>query len=233
MKSIGSRLTSCLALVGALWMGVGCQGALPEEAEASGANLSSVEQAAEEQRSVNDIIAGLDAAQGILHSEEKSASIALAQLKAVRVDTSTYEATDELSGETTRFQVKLYPFDTFIKLWKWCPTLGQYIFTWQTCPTVLVNTGTTIIWKNSSCSRKIQTAGWGACTNTSSGGSNRYYYLEAWKCGVGTGYCVERYAAKTMRFNYDQANCGADMLLSASTTSYDLLCKAKAPVICQ
>jgi hypothetical protein len=234
MKSIGSRLTSCLAVVGVLVMGAGCQGAITEGELAAETGLQMTEQAAtEEQRNPADIIAGLEASQGILHAEERSADIALGQLKAVRVDASTYEATDELTGDTTRFQIKLYPADSFIRLWKWCPTLGQYILYWYECPTVLTSTSTTIVWKNSSCSRKIQSASWGVCSNNSSGGSNRYYYLEAWKCGVGTGYCVERRAAKTMRFNYDLANCNADMLLSASTTSYDMLCKAKAPVICR
>jgi hypothetical protein len=234
MKSIGSRLTSCLAVVGVLMMGAGCEGAVTEEEFASGAGLQMTMQAAEEEpRKAEDIIAGLEHSQGILHVEERSAGIALEQLRAVRVDASTYEATDELTGNTTRFQLKLYPWDSFLRLWKWCPTLGQWIFSWYTCPTVIVDTGTTRVWKNSSCSRKVQSASWGVCNNTSSGNSNRYYSLEAWKCGVGTGYCVERYAAKTLRFNYDMAGCNANMLLSASTTSYDMLCKAKAPVICQ
>lgn len=234
MKSIGSKLSSCLAVVGALWLCTGCQGAVPEGELASEAGLQTMTQAAaEEPRKVDDIIAAIDPAQALLHVEEKSVGITLEQLKAVRVDTELYEATDELTGETTRFRVKAYPLSSFIKLFKWCPNVSQWVLSWLECPSVLTSTSSTIVWKNSSCGRKVQTAGWGACVNTNTGGSNRYYYLEAWKCGVGTGYCVERRAAKTLRFNYDLANCNADMLLSASTTQYEMLCKAKAPVICQ
>ncbi len=236
MKSIGSRLTSCLAVMGALWMGAGCQGAVPEGEFGAGTDLglqTTAQAAVEEPRRADDIIAGLEAEQGILHAEERSAGIALEQLKAVRVDADLYEATDELTGDTTRFRLQLYPLDRFLSIWKWCANVGQWTLSWLACPSVLTSTKTTIVWKNSSCNRVVQSAGWGACVNNSSGGSNRYYYLEAWKCGVGTSYCVERRAARTMRFNYDLAACNADMLLSASTTHYDMLCKAKAPVICR
>jgi hypothetical protein len=234
MKSMRSKLTGCLVMMGALL--VGCQGAMTEEelATESGLQMSVVSQAAEEEpRMAEDIIGGLEHEAGVLHAEEKSAGVVLDQLKARQVATGVFEATDELTGNTTRFSLKLYPWDSFLRLWKYCPATNEWIFYWLTCPVKIVDTGTTRIWKNSSCGRKVQSAGWGACVNTSSGGSNRYYYLEAWKCSVGTGYCVERYAAKTMRFNYDLAACNPNMLLSAYTTSYDFLCKAKAPVICQ
>jgi hypothetical protein len=31
-----------------------------------------------------------------------------------------YESTDELTGTVSKFQIKPYPIDSFIRLWKFC-----------------------------------------------------------------------------------------------------------------
>lgn len=234
MKSTRSKLTSCLAVVGALL--AGCQGAMTEEelAAESGLQMSTTEQAAEEEpRLVEDIMGGLDQEEGLLHVNEKYTGVALEQLQAVDLGDGFYESTDELTGTVSKFQLKPYPLDSFIRLWKFCAATSEWVFYWRPCPTKIFDNGIIRLWLNSSCSRKVQSAGWGACFGYGPGYSGRYYYLEAWKCGVGTGFCVERYAAKTMRFNYNISTCSAGNLLSASTTQYDYLCRSKAPLFCQ
>jgi len=238
MKSTQTRLTSCLTLLGALLIGAGCQGALTEEELAAESDLqmsmATTEQAAEEEpRKVEDIMGGLDQEEGLLHVNEKYTDVALRQLQAVDLGDGSYESTDELTGVATRFQVKTYPLDSFIRLWKFCAATGEWVFFWRPCPTKIIDNGIIRIWLNSSCARKVQSAGWGACFGYGPGYSGRYYYLEAWKCGVGTGFCVERYAARTLRFNYNVAGCNAGNLLNASTTQGDFLCRSKAPLFCQ
>jgi hypothetical protein len=235
MRSTRSRLTSCFAVVGALLIGAGCQGSLPEEELTTEQDVQLTSQAleGEEPRKVEDLIGGLDPEESVLHVEEQSGDVVLEQLQAVRIGDGLYEATDELTGEVSRFQIKFYPWDQWLRLWKYCPATNEWILSWRPCPTKIVSNIFIRVWKNSSCSRLVQTAGWGSCTGYGLGYSTRTYNLEAWKCGVGTGYCVERPAAKTLRFNYSQPGCGQSMLLNISTISNDYLCKSKAPLLCQ
>jgi len=238
MKSTQSRLTSCLTLLGALLIGAGCQGGMTEEELAAEADqqmsMATTEQAAEEEpRKVEDLMGGLEVEAGILHVNDQYVDVTLKQLQAVRLADGSYEATDELTGELNRFTLKPYPIDNFIRLWKYCLATNEWVLSWRPCPTKIMDTGTIRIWRNSSCARKVQSAGWGACFGYGPGYSGRYYYLEAWKCGVGTGFCVERYAAKTLRFNYNVAGCNTGNLLNASTTQYDFLCRSRAPLFCQ
>ena len=238
MKSVRSMRMSCLAVVGALLIGTGCNVAMSEEelAVESDLQMSTASQAVEgeeEPRMVEDIMGGLDQEEGLLHVNERYVGTALEQLQAKDLGDGSYESTDELTGTVTRFQVKPYALDSFIRLWKFCPATSEWVFFWRPCPTKIIDNGIIRIWLNSSCARKVQSAGWGACFGYGPGYSGRYYYLESWKCGVGTGFCVERYAAKTLRFNYNVAGCGSGNLLNASTTQHDYLCRSRAPLFCQ
>ncbi|HEX8706113.1 MAG TPA: hypothetical protein VF815_45180 [Myxococcaceae bacterium] len=238
MKSTQSRLTSCLTLLGALLICTGCGGVTEEELATESdlqMSMATTEQAAEEEpRKVEDLMGGLEVEAGTLHVNEKYVDVSLKQLQAVSLGNGAYETTDEMTGEVNQFVIKPYPLDQFIRLWKYCSATGEWVFSWRPCPTKIIDTGTIRLWMNSSCARKVQSAGWGACFGYgSSGYSGRYYYLESWKCGVGTGYCVERYAARTLRFNYNVAGCNTGNLLNVSTTQGDFLCRSRAPLFCQ
>lgn len=234
MTSIRARLTSYLAVVGAMVIGAGCQGPLPEDEFAAESDLQMTMQAAEgEPRKIEDLVGGLDHEEGILHVEEKSVEVVLKKLRAERVNDVTYEALDEVTGELLRFRLDVHPPEIFVNLFKECPETGQTVFIWQRCPTRTDSSPLTRVWKNSSCSYKVQSAQVGLCSNTSTGSSSRVYAIEAWKCGVGTDYCVEHRATKKLRFNYEVADCNPERFKSITSFEYDYLCKAVAPRVCK
>ena len=65
----------------------------------------------------------------------------------------------------------------------------------------------------------------GACANTSSGGSYRDEYLQAWKCGLGSGLCVEVRAATAIHTDYVLASCDPALISNVQSTHYTFPCK--------
>jgi hypothetical protein len=221
-----NRIVGSIVAVAMLALGAGCGGtelAEPEQLQAP--DMEMVVQAAEEEpRPVEDLMGGLDREQGVLHVEEGSVGIVLEQLKAQRVDETTYVFNDELSNEQTKFVVKPYPLPYWPTIIKRCPN-GQLVFSWQKCPSLIYADPLIRIWRNASCNWKVQTASVGVCTNTSTGGSYRYYYLDAWKCGRGFGFCVERRAAMAIRYDYVRSACDPALISNVQSTNYNYLCK--------
>ncbi|WP_224249515.1 hypothetical protein [Hyalangium gracile] len=225
MMNAQSRIfRSVVVIATALGFGAGCGGTVDEQLEPA-QELDSVAQeaVAEEPRKFEDLIAGLDRDAAVLHTIDSEQDISLRQLQAVKIGENKYEMKDALTGDVTRFAVQVYPITVWPSLLKRCSN-GQIVFSWQTCPTRIVTDPLTRVWKNSSCNWRVQAASTSACTNTSSGGSYRYQYLEAWKCGVGTGYCVERRAVRTIRYDYDLAACNPAIITGVTPTAYDFLC---------
>jgi hypothetical protein len=219
----GEVVRSIIIVAAALGLGVGCGGTLEEQLEPT-QDLEVVAQEAEEPRKVEDLIGALDRNEGVLHVLDSAQDIVLSQLAAVRIDETYYQTRDQLTGEATRFRLQPYPISKWLYFWKLCPN-GQWVPSWVTCPTTIYQDQFTRVWKNSTCNRKIQSASWSACTNTSSGSSYNFQYREAWKCGVGTGYCVERRAVKIVRYDYDLAYCDPSIVTGITPVSYDFLCK--------
>jgi hypothetical protein len=223
MKSTIVR--SLVIITAALSLGTGCGGTLEEPVEPT-QDFEMVEQeaAAEEPRKVEDLIGSLDRNEGVLHVLDTAQDIVLGQLKAVRAADGTFQTKDELTGDVTSFRLAPQPYSRWIWFFKICPN-GQIVPNYVVCPTSIYSDQFTRIWKNSTCNRKIQNAAWSACTNTSSGGSYNFQYREAWKCGVGTGYCVERRAVKTVRYDYDLAYCDPFIVTGVTPVTYDFLCR--------
>ncbi|MBN1203947.1 MAG: hypothetical protein JXB05_03350 [Myxococcaceae bacterium] len=221
-----SRIVRSLVIItAALGLGTGCGGTLEEQLEPTQElEVLAQEAEAEEPRKVEDLLGALDRTEGALHVVDTEQEIALAQLEAVKVADGTFQTKDPLTGELTKFRLVPYPISRWPFIWKICSN-GQIVPNWVVCPTNIYSDPYTRIWKNSKCNRKIQSASWSACTNTSSGGSYNFQYREAWKCGVGTGYCVERRAVKTVRYNYDLAWCDPSIVTGITPVSYDFLCK--------
>jgi len=217
-----NRIFGSIAVMGVLALGVGCGGTELDEAQTQ--DMASVTQAAEEPRKVDDLIGALDRNEGVLHVREDSQDIVLRELQAQPVDDGTYVTKDAVTGEATKFAIKICPFPIWPTLFKLCPN-GQWVFSWLQCPTLIVNDPLTRVWMNSACSWKIQAASTGSCVNTSSGASYRYQYLESWKCGVGTGFCVERRAATAIRYDYVLASCDPSLISNVQSTNYNFLCK--------
>jgi hypothetical protein len=219
-----NRIFGSIAMMGVLALGAGCGGTELEEVRSP--DMESVTQAAatEEPRKVDDLIGALDRNEGVLHVREDSQDIVLKELQAQPVDSGTYLTKDALTGEETRFAIKVYPFPFWPTLFKLCPN-GQWVLSWQQCPTLVLSDPLTRVWMNSSCNRQIQAASVGTCVNTSSGASYRYQYLESWKCGLGTGFCVERRAATAIRYDYVLASCDPSLISNVQSTNYNFLCK--------
>jgi hypothetical protein len=218
-----NRIFGSIAVMGALVLGAGCGGTELEAAQSQ--DLEAVSQAAtEEPRKVDDLIGALDREDGVLYAREDMLDISLRELQAQPTADGAYVTKDAVTGEATRFVLKPYPFPYWPSLFKLCPN-GQWVLSWKQCPTLIVNDPLTRVWMNSSCSWKIQSASTGACVNTSSGGSYRYWYLESWKCGLGTGFCVERRAATAVRYDYVLASCDPSLISNVQSTNYNFLCK--------
>ncbi|PTL81762.1 hypothetical protein [Vitiosangium sp. GDMCC 1.1324] len=218
-----NRVFGSIAVMGVLALGAGCGGTELEEAQSP--DMEAVTQAAtEEPRKLDDLIGALDRDQGVLHVRDDSQDVVLRELQAQRVDETTYLTKDALTGEATKFVLQAYPLVKWLSLFKLCPN-GQYVFSWLQCPTLIVNDPLTRVWMNSTCNWKIQSAGLSSCVNTSSGASYRFQYLEAWKCGVGTGFCVERRGATAVRYDYALASCDPSIITNVQSTNYNFLCK--------
>ncbi|NMO17525.1 hypothetical protein HPC49_25370 [Pyxidicoccus fallax] len=218
-------MRSVVVIAAVLGLGTGCGGVVEEQPESLPEEAVEIQEAAAEApRKLDDLIAALDREEGVLHTLDTEQGTALAQLKAVRIDSERYQMKDELTGDTTVFRVLPYPGPRWWPLFKLCPN-GQYVFSWLQCPTNIYSDRLTRIWRNSSCSWRVQNAGWSSCTTTSTGTSYKYQYMEAWKCGVGTGFCVERRAVRTVRWNYDLAACDPAIVTGVTPSAYDYLCK--------
>jgi hypothetical protein len=219
-----NRIFGSIAVMGVLALGAGCGGTELEPVQSP--DMESVTQAAEmeEPRKVDDLMGALDRDEGVLHVREDSQDIVLRELQAQPVENGFYVTKDALTGEASRFSLKVYPLPIWPTLFKLCSN-GQWVFSWMQCPTLIVNDRLTRVWMNSSCSRRIQVASTGTCVNTSSGASYRYQYLESWKCGVGTGFCVERRAATAIRYDYVLASCDPSLISNVQSTNYNFLCK--------
>jgi hypothetical protein len=225
MFNVQSRIVRSVVIIAtALGFGAGCGGTIDEMEPVQEEAFATQEAAAEEPRKLEDLAAFLERDAGILHTVDTEQAMALRQLEAVKINDSQYQSKDTLTGEVSIFRVQPYSIKAWLPLLKICPN-GQIVPYWVTCPTIIAQDPLTRVWKNSSCGWKIQNAGWSACTNTSSGSSYRYQYYEAWKCGVGSGYCVERRAVKTVRYNYDLAMCDPAIITGVTPTAYDFLCK--------
>ncbi|MFP2964125.1 hypothetical protein ACLEPN_42055 [Myxococcus sp. 1LA] len=70
----------------------------------------------------------------------------------------------------------------------------------------------------------VQSGSWSACTNTSLGTSYNFQNLQVWRCGVGTGYCVERRAVRTVRYDYDLAACNPAIVTNIAPSSHGYFC---------
>ena len=223
MRNHRHHFIQALALATTFAFGVGCGPASVQE-ELAAPPLEAVEQNAESPFGITDMIGGLDRAGGVLYAESSSVDLTLKQLAATRQSDGTYLTTDPLTGERTKFSVKAVPLSNWPFFWKLCPN-GQWVPSWATCPTLISSDTFTRVWKNAACNWKVQSAGWGACVNTASGGSYNYQYYDAWKCGRGTGYCVERRAVRTVRYDYDLAACNPAIITGVTPITYDFLCK--------
>jgi hypothetical protein len=212
-----------LALAATFALSVGC-GPVSEQEDTAAPELEAVEQNADTQLGIEDMIGGLDRAGGVLYAESSSVDLSLRQLAAVRQVDGSYITTDVLTGEKTKFTVRPIAYADWLRFWKLCPN-GQWVPSWATCPTLIVADNFTRVWKNAACNRKVQSAGWGTCFNTAAGGSYRFQYYEAWKCGRGTGFCVERRAVRTVRYDYDLAACNPTIITGVAPVTYDFLCK--------
>lgn len=202
---------------------VGC-GPVAEQEETAAPELEAVEQNSDSsQFGVEDLIGGLDRVDGLLYAESSSVDVTLQQLAAQRQADGSYLTTDALTGEQTRFFVRPIAYADWLRFWKRCPN-GQWVPSWFTCPTVVYEDRFIRVWQNASCNWKVQSASWSACFPSGTGGSYRFQYYEAWKCGVGKGFCVERRAVRTVRYDYALAACNPS-LITGITPRYDFLCK--------
>ncbi|ATB30940.1 hypothetical protein [Melittangium boletus] len=219
-----NRIFGRITVMGILALGVGCGGTVLEE-DVEGQSLDSVVQAAQQEtpRKVEDLIGALDRQAGVLHVVEGSQAIVLKELKAERIDNNTYMTRDELTGEQWRYSIVPYPGVLWPKWFKLCPN-GQLVFTSMECPTRIVDDPLVRVWQNSSCGFRVQAASTGACVNASSG-SYRYEYLLAYKCGVGTGFCVERPAAMAIRYDYILNACDPSLISNVQSENHNYLCK--------
>lgn len=222
-----NRFFKSITLAGILALGIGCGGTeLDETQPQETQEMAAVEQAADEgteARKVEDMIAALDSGEGVLHVQEGSQDIALRELQAQPQRDGSYVTKDELTGDQTRFVIKPYPVPSWPQIFIRCPT-GQWVPYWQKCPANIYSDLITRIWIRSSCSWKVQSASYGLCVNSGSS-SYRYQYMEAWRCGVGTGICRERRAVTAIRFNYAYAACNSSVITSVTNTSFNYLCK--------
>lgn len=218
-----NRIFGSIAVMGVLALGAGCGGTELEPAQAP--ELETATQAAtEEPRKVDDMIGMLDRDQGVLYAREDMTDVTLRELQAQPNGDGTYVTKDALTGEATKFAIKIIPFPGWPIFFKLCPN-GQWVPSSAQCPTLVLSDPFTRVWMNSSCSWKIQAASTAACVNTASGGSYRYQYLESWKCGLGTGFCVERRAAMAIRYDYVLASCDPSLISNVQSTNYNFLCK--------
>jgi len=218
-----NRIFGRITMMGFLALGVGCGGTVQEEVESQ--SLNSVAQAAEQEqpRKVDDLIGALDRQAGVLHVLDESQGIVLKELKAEQVGSNTYLTRDELTGEQWRYSVMPYSRSIWFKWFKLCSN-GQWVLSSMQCPTLIINDPLVRVWQNSSCGYRVQAASTGACTNVSSG-SYRYEYLTAYKCAVGTGFCVERPAAMAIRYNYVLNACDPSLISSVQSENHNYLCK--------
>lgn len=219
-----NRIFKHITLAGVLALGIGCGGTELDESQVNPHQLESMEQAEEgvEERKVEDMIGALDSAEGVLHVQEGSEDTVLNELRAERQSDGSYLTKDALTGEETRFNLKPQPLPFWPTLFKRCPSTGQWVPYWQPCPVNIYSDRITRIWIRSSCSWKIQSPAVGVCVNSGSG-SYRYQYVEAWRCGVGTGICVERRSATVLRYNYAFPACSN--VSSVTTTAANYLCR--------
>ncbi|MFL5358803.1 hypothetical protein [Archangium sp.] len=218
-----NRIFGSIAVMGVLALGAGCGGTELEPAPSQ--ELEAVAQAAtEEPRKVEDMIGALDREGGVLYARDDMRDITLRELQAQPNADGSYVTKDALTGEATRFTLKLVPFPNWPSFFKLCPN-GQWVLSWMQCPTLVLSDPLTRVWMNSSCSWQIQAGSTGTCVNTSSGGSYRYQYLQAWKCGLGAGFCVERRAATAVRTDYVLASCDPSLISNVQSTNYNFLCK--------
>ncbi|AKQ65785.1 hypothetical protein A176_002697 [Myxococcus hansupus] len=217
---------SVLAVVAALGLGTACGGPVeelqPEVMEETAAlDADAVEN--EPPRKLEDLIGALDREAGVLHVMDTAEQIVLSQLKAQRTGTAQYVTKDELTGDTTYFTVTRHPWKEWPLMFKLCPT-GEAVLPWIPCPTTIFADPLTRIWQNASCTRRVQAPAWGICNNTFDGNSYDIEYRDAWRCGVGTGFCVERRAAKTVRYDYALAYCNSGLLTNVTPQNFDYLC---------
>jgi len=218
-----NRIFKSITLVGVLALGMGCGGTELEEAPSQELEVAAQEAEGVESRKVEDMIGALDPAEGILHVQEGSQDLVLKELQAQPVGEGVYVSKDELTGEESRFALKLTPLPYWPTLFKRCSN-GQWVLSWQKCPVLIIEDPLRRIWIRSSCGWKIQSAAAGVCVNSGSG-SYRYQYLEAWRCGVGTGICTERRAATAIRYNYVYPACDTSVISSVQSTNYNYLCR--------
>lgn len=217
-----NRILGRLAVLSLLTLGVGCGGTELDAVQSE--PLDAMAQAAEEPRKAEDLLGALDRKQGVLHAVDDSRGIVLEQLKAQDAGNGTYVSKDELTGEEWRYSLKLYSRSSWFPFLKRCPN-GQYVLRTMECPSILISDPLVRVWQNSSCSLRLQQASTSACTNVSTGGSYRYQYVESWKCGVGTGFCVERPAITAIRYDYSLSMCDPAVITNVQGTNHNYLCK--------
>lgn len=218
-----NRIFGRFAVLSLLTLGVGCGGTEMEEVQTDA--MDSVAQAAEEEtpRKVEEMIGAIDRDENVLYAQEGSEGIALEQLKAQSTGKGTYVTKDELSGEEWSYALKPVPIRIWPTLFKYCSN-GQWIRTSQTCPKLVASGQLIRIWSRASCSFRIQAASTSVCTNVS-GGSSKTEYQEVWKCGVGTGFCVERPAITAIRYNYGVSACNASFITSVQGLNANYRCR--------
>lgn len=199
---------------------VGC-GPVSEQEDTAAPELEAVEQNADTQFGVEDLIGALDRVEGVLYAESSSVDVTLQQLEAQRQADGSYLTTNPLTGEQTKFVVRPIAYVDWLPIFKVCPN-GQLVPVWATCPTPNNPGNYTRVWKNASCNRLVQSASWSACFPSDTGGSYRFQYYEAWKCGRGTSRCVEWRAERTVRYDYGLPACIPPLI--GTTAKYDFLC---------
>ncbi|SEU25140.1 hypothetical protein SAMN05443639_111190 [Stigmatella erecta] len=221
MKTMRNKLMkSAVILAVAVGFGTGCGGTSEEPEFAPDLETAGQEAVAEEPRKIEDLSAVFDDEEGVLHVVDTEQDTVLKQLGATQVDSTSYEAINRPTGEKLFFTLKPSPISVWPRLFTRCPN-GQYVLNGRPCPKLELQTPNLQVWKNSSCSQRIQAAGTSACVTSSvTGTSYKYQYLESWKCGVGTGYCVNWKSIQSLRYNYNLAACGGNPVSISQTANY-------------
>lgn len=217
-----NRIFGRFAVMSLLALGAGCGGTELEEVQTDA--MESVAQAAEEEpRKVEDMIGAIDRDENVLYAQEGSERIVLDQLKAQDTGRGTYVTKDELSGEEWTYALKPVPIRLWPTFFKLCSN-GQWIRSTQTCPKLFLSGQLIRVWSRASCSFRVQAASTSACTNVS-GGSYNIQYQEVYKCGVGTGFCVERPAITAIRYNFNVSACVMPYVSSVQGLNTNYRCR--------
>jgi hypothetical protein len=213
-------MKSAVILAMTVGLGTGCGGIFEEPEFAPELDTAEQEAAAEEPRKVEDMSALLDEQDGVLYVVDTERDTVLKQLGAQQIGADRYEAINRPTGDKLSFVLKPSPISWWPNLFTRCPN-GQYVLNGRPCPRILFQTNDLQVWRNSSCSQRVQAASTSACTTSSvTGTSYKYQHLESWKCGLGTGYCVNWKSIQSLRYNYNLAACGGNPVSVSQTTNF-------------